>query len=182
MNYSDLTKAVLTAPINNARMTDLEKGTYKLEIDGDAIHLVSEKKQKTNLTVNSLAAMRIVADATKAATAVNTRDARTNPDYSTLQQALIAEKVTISDTTKFNVVHKIQIQDAVTDSPVFKNEYYKGYPEYVKASRKAMLIPAGDLRNAAFSEASEALRASQVKTGTPQDDKTLLKMPVFTIG
>lgn len=187
MNYTDLTKAVLSAPINNARLTDLEKGTYSLQIDGENINLVSEKKQNTRLSVNSLAAMRVVADAVSAATAINTRDARTNPAYSTLQAALVAEKVTISDATKFNVVHKIRIQDAVTDSPVFKNEHYKGYPEYVKASRKAAGMPLVTeeqraARNAAFTEASEALRASGIKSGTATDDKNLLLMPVFMIG
>ena len=187
MNYTDLTKAVLSAPINNARMTDLEKGTYSLVIDGDNIALVSDKKQKTRLSVNSLAAMRIVANAADAAKATNTRDARTAPEYSTLQAALVAEKVTISDATKFNVVHKIRIQDAVTDSPVFKNEHYKGYPEYVKASRKAAGLPTvteeqRSARNAVFTEASEALRASGVKPNTPTDDNNLLLMPVFMIG
>lgn len=187
MTFAELSKSVADAQLGNARLTDVKAGTYSIAIDGDKIFLVSEKKVK--IPVNSaatLAALRISTDATKAATCKTTREARDSDNYWTLQKAIISEGFQLSESTKFNVIHRLKIQDVATDAPVYKNEHYKGYPEYVKSTRKAAAMPAVTdndklARNAAFSEASDALRASGVKGTVPNTEDAFVLMPVFSV-
>lgn len=188
MDFKELSQKIVDAPIGQSRLTDMNKGTYSLVIsaDGKSIALVSDKKKKTPITVNSLAAMRVVADAATAATVETTRDARTSDAYSPLQELLASERVKVSESTKFNVVHKLRILDTITGKPIFRNEHYTGYPAYVKASREASQLP-GDTdaqkaaKNAAYTAASEVLHATEVKTGTAIEEKNLIMMPVFTV-
>lgn len=186
MDFTTLSKNLAEVQLGSARMTDVATGTYAIHIDGDKVALVSETNQKIPVSLPSLAAMRIVADAAKAATAKNTREARDNADYSNLQKAITLEGKSLNEKTRFTVVHRLQIQDVVNDLPIYRNECYKGYPEYVKASRKAAGMPNASVeqtsaRNAAFTEASEELRKTGVKSGITADAKNLLLMPVFTV-
>jgi hypothetical protein len=187
MTIAELSKAVADAQLGNARMTDIKSGTYTIGIDGDKIHLLSDKKTKVPLaSVNTLAGLRIATDAAKAASCKTTREARDSENYNTLQKALIAESVKLSENTKFTVIHRLKIQDVVTDSPVYKNENYKGYPEYVKAARKAAAMSTATpdnvaARNAAFTEATDALRASGVKAGVKDVDESYMLIPVFSV-
>lgn len=186
MDFNTLAKQLAEVQLGNARMTDVATGTYAIAIEGDKVSLVSETKQRIPVSLPSLAAMRIVADASKATAAKTTREARESADYSNLQKAITLEGKSLTDKTRFTVVHRLQIQDVVNDAPIYKNECYKGYPEYVKASRKAANLPSASdeqkaARNAAFTEASEELRKSGVKAGIAADNKNLLLMPVFTV-
>jgi hypothetical protein len=187
MTFAELSKSVADAQLGNARLTDVKAGTYSIAIDGDKIFLVSDKKVK--IPVNSaatLAGLRISTDAAKAATCKTTREARDSDNYNTLQKMIVAEGFQLSESTKFNVIHRLKIQDVATDSPVYKNEHYKGYPEYVKSARKAAAMPAVTLndqtaRSTAFSEATDALRLSGVKSTVPNTDEAFILMPVFSV-
>lgn len=187
MNFEQLSKGILDAKLGGNRITDLDSGVYTVSIDGEKVFLVSEKKGKVPVTVAGLAALRIVESKDKAIVVKTTREARESSDYSTLQKALLAETVKLDDSTKFEVVHRLRIIDGTSDSPIYKNNCYNGYPQYVKASRNANAMPAltdeqKTARNNAFTEASEALRASGVKSGITLEDKNLQLMPVFQVG
>lgn len=191
MNFNELQKSIADQQLGTARITDMKKGVYKLVLpskEGEAILLVGEKKEKYPIGLRSLAAMRIVDDASKI-TVKTTREARDNGIVKTLQDAIVNEGVAISEATKFNVVGHLRVHDAGLDSQVLKNENYKGYPEYVKTTRKiaakyprtAVLTEAQQTeRNAAFTEATETLRASGAKA-VADDDKNYIMMPVFTV-
>ncbi len=183
MNFAELSKAVAEISLAQARITDVAPGVHTLAIDGEKVFLVNEKKEKFPITTRSLASMRIVknaADATKAATTAEVRDIDT---YGTLQKSIKEEGVKVDENTKFTCVHRLPIWDSVNSQPVYKNNNYKLYPEYVKAARKASALPAvSDEQKAAkanaYTEASEALRASGAKS---TDAKHQLLMPVFTV-
>lgn len=188
MDYKDLTKKVTEASLGNARMTDIAVGKYAVAIEGeDKIFLVDEKKVKVPVTATGLAALRIVESQEVAKKIATTREARESSDYKTLQKALQGESgVVLSDKTRFNVVHRLRIIDNINDKPVYKNECYIGYPEYVKAARLASAMPSvsDDQKTAranAFTEASENLRKSGIKTGINSEDKNLQLLPVFTV-
>lgn len=186
MNFADLTKKVVEVALGGARMIDIATGSYSVLSDGENVFLVSEKKERVPVTLAGLASLRIVEDAAKAQAVKTTRDARESIDYTNLQKALLAEKVKLSESTKFNVVHRLQIIDVATDQPIYKNDCYKGYPEYMKASRNAANLPKASeeqiaVRNAAFTDASDALRKSGLKSGITADSKNLQQMPVFTV-
>ena len=187
MNFAELTEKVKSATLGSNRMTDIAAGKYTVAINGADVFLVSEKKEKVPVTVNGLAALRIVESKDKAITVKNTREARESTDYTTLQKAIADEKVKLDDATSFEVVHRLRIIDGVSEQPIYKNNCYNGYPQYVKASRAASALPAltdeqRTARNNAFTEASEALRSSGVKPGIAIEDKNLQLMPVFTVG
>ena len=181
MTFEELNDKVLKAQAGNGRMTDIVSGIYTPLIEDKNIFLVSEKGQRVRVTENSLASMRIVTDATKAAEAKTTRDARSSETYSTLQAALAADKTKISEKTKFNVVHRLRIVDTATENLVYRNEHYKGYPAYLKSARVAAALTDATERQNAFAEASEALRQTGVKNGITEEDKNLVLMPVFTV-
>jgi hypothetical protein len=187
MDFAKLTTNVLAVVLGGQRMTDIATGSYSIVPEGDdKIYLVSEKKEKVLVSAASLAALRIVSDATKAAAVKTTREARESGDYSTLQKALVAEQVKLSENTRLNVVHRLQIMDTINDAPVYKNDCYQGYPEYMKASRSAFALPSVSpeqitARNNAFTEASENLRKTGLKKGITADNKHLQLMPVFTV-
>lgn len=191
MNYTELQKSIAEQQLGSARLTDIPKGTFAIALpskEGDPIYLVGEKKSKFPIGLRSLAAMRIVTDASKV-TVKTTREARDSENFNTLQNAIVNENLVISDATKFNVVGHLRVHDAGTDAQILKNEHYKGYPEYVKTTRKiAAKYPRNVVltesqaaeRNTAFTEATEALRASGAKS-VPNDDKNYIMMPVFTV-
>jgi hypothetical protein len=150
--------------------------------------LVAGKNAKYPIGVRSLAAMRIVTDASKV-TVKTTREARDNENFNTLQNAIVNENLPVTEATKFNVVAHLRVHDAATDAQILKNEHYKGYPEYVKTTRKiAAKFPRNIVlteaqqaeRNTAFTEATDALRASGAKS-VADDDKNYIMMPVFTV-
>lgn len=181
--FVKLNSDVLEASIGSARITDVKEGTYNLELKDDKISLVDSKKKAIGITINTLAGLRIVTSAEKAKVAATTRDARESDDYMTLQDALKLEGgPKLDETTKFNVVHRLKIHDSVNDKPVYRNECYKGYPAYVKAAREAANLDVADpTRNTKFNEATDALRASELKAGIIESPKTLQMLPVFTI-
>jgi hypothetical protein len=192
MNFEELAAAVATQIIGSAKLTDIKPGIYTLlpgaTVD-DPCHLVSEKKQKYPISVRSLAAMRIVTDASKV-TAKTTVDARESEQFTNLQSALVNDGLKISESTKFNVVGQLKIMDIATDEPVYKNQHYQGYADYVKKTRKIANLPRKtqeerDARTAGFTDASEALRATGVNKGAKApkaDDLTqVLTMPYFTV-
>lgn len=186
MNFDELSKKVAEATLGSNRMTDIAEGNYTIGVDGEKVMLVSEKKEKIQISVNGLAALRIVEDAAKAKAIATTRDARESSDYSTLQKAVVSEAVKLNDSTQLKVVHRLRIIDGVNDKPIFKNNCYNGYPEFVKASRKASAMPAVSEeqrteRANAFTEATETLRASGVKSGITVEDKNLQLLPVFQV-
>ena len=187
LNFEKLKAAIISAPINNSKMTDLASGSIHTisgdtDKDGKDIYFLVDvaSKKRTPITANGLAAMRIVEDATKAVLVLNTRDARTNENYKPLQAAVAAEKITLNADTKFSVVHQLEILDPVTSQPYYKNDKYNGYPAYLKATQLASR-KLGDERNNAFSEATEALRATNLKTGTTDVPENKLHMPVFVV-
>jgi hypothetical protein len=191
MNFKDLAKSISEAQLGSARMTDVaaDKGVYNVLIGSDdKVSLVSEKKHKVAITnIATLAAMRITDNVEEAVKVTSTREARSNENYSTLQAACNAEGFVLSPDTKFTVVHRLQIIDTEKDEPIFKNELYTGYAAYSKGARKAFAMANGTndekaARTLAFTEASDALRASGLKNkNTPKTEENLLLMPVFTI-
>ena len=186
MNFDELSKKVAEATLGSNRMTDIAEGTYTIGVEGDKVMLVSEKKEKVPITVNGLAALRIVEDAAKAKTILTTREARESSDYSTLQKAIVSDSAKLNDSTQLKVVHRLRIIDGISGKEVYKNNCYNGYPEFVKASRIANAMPAVSdeqktARNNAFTEATEALRASGVKSGITVEDKNLQLLPVFQV-
>lgn len=186
MNFSDLTKKIKDAKISTVRMSDIKTGTYHIDPSGTDIYLVSDKKQKIRVTENALASLRIVEDPEKAKLVLTTRDARDSEQYKSLQDAVNSEEITLSEDTKFNVVHRLKVIDAATEKPTYRNECYTGYPEYLKAARKAGAMPhvttdETDARNLVFSEASAALRKTELKLGITEDDKHLNLIPVFQV-
>jgi hypothetical protein len=192
MTFAELQTAVAEQQLGNAKLTDIKTGTYSLVLGAtkeDPCHLIGSKKEKYPISVRSLAAMRIVTDASKVALAKTTREARDNDAFSTLQKSIVDDSLPVTEATKFNVVGHLKIQDVVTEEPVYKNEHYVGYPIYVKASRKAANLPRKTedertIRNAAFTEATDNLRASGVNKGAkaPKDEpNSYIMMPVFTV-
>jgi hypothetical protein len=191
MDFATLKTKVAEAQIGRSRLTDLKKGTYTLALDPDPkvenVYLVSEKKVKTPISINSLAGMRVVTSVDGMATIVTTADARENADkVGTLQNMVANEGFAISETTKFNIVHHLRIKETGTDAFVYKNEHYKNYADYVKTSRKIAALPGDtkperDAKAIAFTEASEALRSGGLKSTATLEDKNLILMPVFTV-
>jgi len=185
MTFEQLAKAVSETTIGRSRLTDLGKGVYTIQLDpksDTSAFLVSDKKKKTPVSIEALAALRIVKSAADAATAVYTNEVRENAQYGNLQDSITNEGLKINENTKLEVVHKLRVKDAVTGDIIYRNEHYKNYADYVKASRKAALITADAERRAAFTEASEALRTGGLKTPTPAlEDKNLVMIPVFTV-
>jgi hypothetical protein len=192
MNFEQLQKSIAEQQLGNARLTDIKKGVYSLALpakDGEQIYLVGTKNAKYPIGLRSLAAMRVVTGPDKI-TVKTTREARENANFNTLQNAIVEDKLPLTEATKFEVVGHLRIHDAGTDGPIYKNEHYKGYPEYVKTTRKiANQFPAGKeytdaektVRNTMYTEAAEALRSSGVKTGVKDEDNNFLLMPVFTV-
>ena len=181
-DFNDLTKGILSAPINNARMQNVSDGTYGIKIDGDKVYLSAKKKAPIAVTDNGFAAMRIVADKADVAGLVTTKDARESGKVYNLQSALQQEIVKeLSAKTKFNCDHRVQILDAATGTVIFNNECYNGYPTYLKGARTAARLE-GTERQDAFAKLSETLRESGVKTTVSQTDvKNIQHMPVFTV-
>lgn len=189
MDFKILSEKIAEVQLGSAKITDMKKDVYSLIIvDEDTVSLVSSKKTKYPLGHRALAAMRIVTDANKVSLVKTTREARDNENFGTLQKSIVNEGLTIDEKTKFTVVGHLRIQDAEGAS-VYKNEHYRNYSDYTKAARKAFNMPKKtqdekDARIAAFNDATEALRASGVKTGTnaPKEvDESYLMMPVFTV-
>jgi hypothetical protein len=191
MDFKTLQEKIAEQQLGGARITDIKLGTYKLvlpEKEDGVIYLSNDKKAKYAITTRGLASMRIVADASKI-TVKTTSDARNLPDvFSNLQTAIVNDGVAISEATKFNVVGQLRVHDA-TDTPVYRNQHYKGYADFLKSSRKAFNMPnvtpnEQSARTAAFTDANDALRASGVNSGAkaPKDvDESYICMPVFTI-
>jgi len=185
MNFEALKKAIIAAPINNSRMTDLAIGSIHniaidVDKDGKDIYFLVDatSKKRTPSGANALAAMRIVSDENAAKLVTTTRDARNSADYKPLQAAVAAEAITLNESTKFKVVHQLEILDPVTNVPYYANDNYNGYPAYLKAAQKAGRL-LGTERQTAFTEATEALRASGLKVAEAAAKK--LKMPVFVV-
>ena len=189
MNFKELSEKIAAEQLGGAKLTDIKVGVYSLDIDGESINLVSEKKAKYPITLRSLASMRVVADANKLATLKTTKDARESEDVHNLQDSIANEGIILSENTKFNVIGHLKIVDSATEKPVYRNSFYSGYPAYLKAAREANLMAKKTddekaARNAAFTAATETLRASGVKTGegAPKDvPESYLQMPVFKI-
>ena len=189
MTFAQLTKKIQEVVLGTARMTDIKDGSYHLETEGDKLSLISDTGHKVPINVDnlaSLASMRIVEDAAEAKKIKTTADARISPVYSNLKDKIAKEKVELDDTCKFNVVHRLRIKDAASDALVYQNAHYNGYPEYVKAARKAVNLPnitpsEKTARTQAFADASDALRNSGVKAGVKESDDNLVLMPVFTM-
>ena len=186
MDFTELTKKVKEAAIGTGRMTDVKNGVYHIDPSGKNICLVSEKKQRIAVTENALAALRIVESSDSMKDIVTTRDARNSEAFKNLQDAVEAESVKLSADTKFEVVGHLRILDITTDKPTYRNECYKGYPSYVKASRIAAAMPHAtdeqtSARNLAFSEASEELHTSGLKPSITEEDKNLMLIPVFKV-
>ena len=190
MDFKELAVKVAEVQLGSAKITDMKKDTYSLVIvDDETVNLVTAKKTKYPLGHRALAAMRIVTDADKCGLAKTTREARDDKEnFTTLQQAITEEGVVIDEKTKFTVVGHLRIQDA-EGQLIYRNECYRGHAEYLKASRKAFNMAKKtkdekDTRNAAFTQASDDLRASGVKTGAnaPKEvDESYLMMPVFIV-
>jgi hypothetical protein len=191
MNFTELKEKIASEQLGGARLTDIKPGSYKLVLpstEDGVINLVDDKKHKYPITARGLASMRIVTDASKI-TVKTTREARELPEvFGNLQKAIVDEGLAISESTKFNVVGGLRVYDAAGE-PVYKNLHYQGYPEYLKATRKAFNMPKTTkneetARNAAFTEAGDTLRQTGVNKGTkaPKDvDDSYICMPVFTI-
>lgn len=189
MTFSQLNKEIAKVTLGTARMTDIKDGIYHLECEGDKVTLVSDSGHKVPVNTNNfaaLASMRITDDATEAQKVSTTADARGNAAYSNLKDKLAKESIELDDTCKFNVVHRLKIKDIATDSLVYQNVHYNGYPQYVKAARKANALPnitpsEQTARQQAFADASEALRVSGIKAGVKEANENLVLMPVFTL-
>lgn len=187
MNFKDLTEGVLKAPIGNGRLTDLKKGKYNLMIDGDDVFLIDVKKSKTPISVNSLAALRVVTDIEKASKVIDTRSARAETEtYGNFKTLIQAEGAKLDEKTSFEVVHHLRIIDSISDKPVYKNEHYQGYPEYLKTTRKISADRSQDkdaiaARGVAYTAASETLRATELKAAVTLKDENLMMMPVFVV-
>jgi len=185
MTFEELNLGIATAPINNARMTDIKTGTYHIEI-GEAVGkatvaFVSENNKRVVINpenLNSLASLRIVEDVKSAQAVSTTRDARQSDDYKTLQDAMAAAGSTVTKDSKFKVVHQLSILDPISDQPVYKNTCYAGYPAYLKACRSAAKLT-GTERSNAFNDATGALRETKLNAGVKDADKVL--MPVFQV-
>lgn len=191
MDFKKLREKIASEQLGSNRLTDIPAGTYSLVLpatDEGQIVLVNEKKNKYPITPRGLASMRIVTDKSKL-TVKTTKEARESEEFSNLQKAIVEDNFEVSETTKFNVVGHLRIHDAATDACIMKNQWYIGYPEYVKKTRKIANLPRVTkdeiaARTAGFTEASESLRASGVKKGAdaPKDvDENYLLMPVFTV-
>lgn len=188
MDFKTLAKKLAEITLGTARMTDIKDGVYHIAFgENDSVILVSDKAHKVPVSnMATLASLRICESPEVAKKAVNTRDARTTEGYSNLQSGLKSEAIALDDKTTFKVIHRLQIQDIANEAPIYQNPCYKGYPEYVKASRKAANLPNATeeqtkIRNAAFTDASEELRKSGVKAGTTATAENLLLMPVFQV-
>ena len=189
MTFSQLTKAIAAVTLGTARMTDIKDGIYHLECAGDKVSLVSETGHIVPINTNnfaSLASMRITDDEKEAKKIATTADARISPVYSNLKDKVAKEKIDLDDSVKFNVVHRLKIKDIATDTLVYQNNCYNGYPQYVKAARKANSLPnitpaEQTSRQQAFADASEELRLSGVKDGVKESNENLVLMPVFTV-
>lgn len=182
MNYESLTQNVLNAPLGGARMSNVAEGAWNLTIDGDKVFLSAPKKASIPVTDNGVAAMRIATDAATAKKYKTTREARESGEIVNLQTAIRTEQVKgLSASTKFEVVHRLQIEDAATGQVILNNDCYNGYPDYVKAARKAARLD-GTERQDAFAAALEVLRASGIKAGkSTTDPKNIQHMPVFVV-
>jgi hypothetical protein len=190
-----LREAIADAKIGRSRLTDLVKGKYTLSVVADKddakklhVSLISEKKVKTPLTVNSLAGMRIATSQAKVANILSTEDARATEEIGTFQNSLAQDNSILTEGMQFEVIHKLRIKDNINDKNkwVYNNNCYKGYPEYVKMATKANGMPSATdddtaARNAAFNEATATLRASGLKDEVTLEDKNLQMLPVFTV-
>jgi hypothetical protein len=190
-----LREAIADAKIGRSRLTDLVKGKYTLSVVADKddakklhVSLISEKKVKTPLTVNSLAGMRIATSQAKVANILSTEDARATEEIGTFQNSLAQDNSILTEGMQFEVIHKLRIKDNINDKNkwVYNNNCYKGYPEYVKMATKANGMPSATdddtaARNAAFNEATTTLRASGLKDEVTLEDKNLQMLPVFTV-
>ena len=189
MTFSQLNKEIQKVVLGTARMTDIKDGIYHLESAGDKLTLVSETGHKVPVNTNNLAAlasMRIVEDIKEAQKVSTTADARISPAYSNLKDKMAKEAIELDEACKFNVVHRLKIKDIATDTLVYQNVNYNGYPQYVKATRKVNALPnltptEQTARQHAFADASETLRASGVKEGVKESNENLILMPVFTL-
>jgi hypothetical protein len=181
MDYGKLTIGIANAPIGGARMTDVADGVYNLKIEGEDVFFQAPKKPRLKVTENALAALRVVTDAALAASLKTTKDFRESNVGMNLQNAITTEQVKeLNANTQFTVCHRVQIVDSITGTPIYKNEHYNGYPEYLKEARAAAKLE-GTARTDAFTLASEKLRATTVKAGTPAEAKNILHMPVFIV-
>jgi hypothetical protein len=194
-----LREAIANAQVGRSRLTDLVKGKYTLSVVADEkdakklhVSLISEKKVKTPLTINSLAGMRIATSQAKVANILSTEDARATEEIGTFQNSLALDNSILTEGMQFEVIHKLRIKDNINDKGtdktkwVYNNNCYKGYPEYVKAATKANGMPSATdddaaARNAAFNEATATLRASGLKDEVTLEDKNLQMLPVFTV-
>jgi hypothetical protein len=189
MTFAQLTKKIQEVSLGTARMTDIKDGIYHLECAGDKVTLVSETGHKVPVNTNNfaaLASMRIVEDEKAAQKIATTADARISPVYSNLKDKLAKEGAELDESFKFNVVHRLKIKDVATDTLVYQNVHYNGYPEYVKAARKANALPnitpaEQTARQQAFADASENLRNSGIKEEVKESSENLVLMPVFTM-
>jgi hypothetical protein len=187
MDFKDITKKIAEVVLGSTRMTDIASGVYAIVSSGEELHLVSAKGEKTPITMAGLASLRIITDAVKAKEAITTRDARESEHFTNLQKAIAADAgVVLTENTKFTVAGRLRIHDSVSDSLVYKNDQYIGYPDYVKASRKAFAMAKATedqiaARNAAFTDASEDLRKSGLKKGVTAIDANLQLLPYFTV-
>jgi hypothetical protein len=188
MKLEEIQKEILKINLGNARMTDVVNGTYQVfSPEGeDKVFIVNEEKHKVGVTFASLAAARIAVDPTAAAKLKTTRDARDSDAIISLKAGIESEKITFDDNLKLKVVHRLHIMDSVTGKKVYKNDCYEGYPTYVKSAREASLLPTDTeeqrlARNNAYTNASEALRKTDLKSGVTETAKYLLQMPVFQV-
>jgi hypothetical protein len=186
MTFAELNKAVAEAQINTQRLTDLATGTYSPIIVKDRAYLTNASGVKVPVTENSLASLRIVKSKADAIESKSTAEARANDKYSSFQKTAADEKIELKETTKFEVVHQLKILDSITDEPILKNNAYRNYADYQKASRKAFNMPHSNdtetsARNQAFNDATEALRAGGADKAKAADVKNHLMMPVFVI-
>lgn len=190
MTFAELNAAVAAAVLGSVKLTGLNKGIHTIALDGDVISIVTPKGVKVAITERGLASLRIVVSEEKAKLSANTRDAKVSENYTSLQKALEAENVTLTEATKLELVHKLPIYDSVLEQTVLTNDSYKGYPEFVKSTRRAMAIGGGKKklteaetaeRTLAFSEANDSLRSSGYKAGVVPTETNTMTMPVFVI-
>ena len=193
MDFTAITAAVKAAQLSRARLTDAKLGHTYTFTEGDqekTIGLISEKKHKIPaVSYNSLANFKIVDDEKEGANVGDTRSARDNEKVKTLQYAIENDGVALSGTMALKVVGHMKIKDTVNNNWVYKNECYNGFKDFVdEQARIASELKAdpsipgrADARNAAFTKATNALRASGLRPGVQETPANLQYMPVFYI-